>query len=280
MGLKQTAKRALPKYYKTEVLLALRESVSGVSKRLKRLLPDGKGVVLAFDHGLEHGPLAYGGVDLSAERIARIAVEGGADAVLLHKGMVKDGVARLLSRGVSLVIKLTGRTSLSPTDMQALVSEAEDAVSLGADAIAATIYFNVENEPAMLAQFAGIWSAAREYGLPVIAFAYPRPLPEARRYEEQFVVPAARAAAEVGADIVKTYYTGDGRSWGAVVKGAGGTPVLAAGGKMREREEEVLGMVREMMSAGGAGIAVGRNVWGREGGAGLLRRITSIVHGR
>ncbi|MEM3031149.1 MAG: 2-amino-3,7-dideoxy-D-threo-hept-6-ulosonate synthase [Candidatus Micrarchaeia archaeon] len=249
--------------------------MSGVSRRLKRILPDGRGVVLAFDHGLEHGPLAYKGIDLSPQRIIGMAGEGGADAVLLHKGMVREKNLR----DVALIVKLTGKTSLSPVETQSLVSEVENAVALGADAVAATIYFNVEDEPAMLSQFRGVWSAAREYGLPVIAFAYPRPLPKERRYKEEFVAPAARAVAEVGADIVKTYYTGDGKSWRRVIGGAA-APVLAAGGKMKEKEAEVLGMVREIMSAGGAGIAVGRNVWERADGARLLKKIVAIVHER
>lgn len=235
-------------------------------------MPDGRGVVLAFDHGLEHGPLAYKGTDLSPERIIRLAGEGGADAVLLHKGMVREKIPR----DTALIIKLTGKSALSPVETQSVVSDVENAVALGADAVAATIYFCVENEPAMLAQFRRVWSAARAYGLPVIAFAYPR-VPEKRRYEEKFVLPATRAAAELGADIVKTYYTGGGESWARVV-GSAGAPVLAAGGKMKEREAEVLGMVREIMSAGGAGIAVGRNVWQRPDGAALLRKIVAIVH--
>jgi len=42
-------------------------------KKVKEIMKDGKALLLAFDHAVEHGPSAYEGIDLSPERIARIA---------------------------------------------------------------------------------------------------------------------------------------------------------------------------------------------------------------
>jgi len=112
----------------------------GKEFRLGRITRDNKAVILAFDHGFEHGPAAYDGIDLSPQRIVDIAEKGGADAVILHKGMV-DMVKRF-PRNLGLIVKITARSNLSPseTEKQALVCSVEDAISFGADAIAYTIY--------------------------------------------------------------------------------------------------------------------------------------------
>lgn len=249
--------------------------MSGISRRLKRLFPGGKTVVLAFDQAFEHGPSAYPGIDLSPERIFSIAEKGGADAVMVHKGLVK----RSLARNVSLIVKITGKTSLNPVESQSASSLVEDAVALGADAIAATIYLGVENEGQMISQFARIKGKAREYGLPVIAFMYPRPKKKEDRKKEEFVKYAARVGSELGADVVKTYYTGGAESWRRVVGIASGTRVVAAGGEPKGKPAEALQMVEDIVSAGGAGIAIGRNVWTRSNAVQMLKAVASIIHG-
>ena len=240
-------------------------------------MPAGKAVVLAFDHGFEHGPVPYAGVDISPLRIQKIAEEGGADALLVHKGVFHA----MKKPRVPVIVKLTARTSMSPenTEMQELVTEVEDALFLGADAVAVTVYIGAEREADMLANYRGVYHSCRQNGVPLVAFMYPRPKEHEDRTKEEYVRYAARVGAELDADLIKTYYTGTRESWKRVVNDSF-RPVVAAGGKLKGSKEDVLRMAKDITAAGGAGIAIGRNVWTRPDGAKLLKKLVGIVHGK
>ncbi|MEM0333499.1 MAG: fructose-bisphosphate aldolase, partial [Candidatus Aenigmatarchaeota archaeon] len=90
---------------------------------------------------------------------------------------------------------------------------------------------------------------------------------------------AARVGAEIGFDVVKTYYTGDKESFSKVVKDCF-VPILVAGGPKIEEEREFIKIVEDVMSVGAAGIAVGRNVWERndEEALKILEDLRRIIH--
>ena len=82
----------------------------------------------------------------------------------------------------------------------------------------------------------------------------------------------------MGADIVKVPYTGSPESFREVVDGCA-SPVVIAGGEKMESDEDVLRMVRDSVSAGGAGASIGRNVFQHKSPAAMVKAIVSIVHG-
>ncbi len=253
--------------------------MSGKTRRLARIFGgDGTTVILAFDQGFEHGPAKYDGVDMRPERIFNIAAKGGADAVLVHKGAITS-LEKPPSKDVSIICKISGRTTLSPeeTEIQRVVTEVEDAISHGADAIGYSVYIGADRENENLAEFAKVYRACAVYGMPLVGFMYPR----GKKVPTKFDLPAIRYAARVGAeldcDIIKTYYTGSGDTWKKVVKDAY-KPVVAAGGPMAETEKAYLGNVQDIINAGGSGIAVGRNVWQREASVNVLKATVAIVH--
>jgi DhnA family fructose-bisphosphate aldolase class Ia len=248
-------------------------------KKLKEIMKDGKALLLAFDHAVEHGPSAYEGIDLSPERIARIAVEGKADGIIVHIGVAKR-IKRLVGR-LPIIVKLTARTSLTPDEnqIQQIVTSVKEAKDVGAKAIACTIYFGSEREAEMLKMFEEIKQEANKYKLPIFGFAYPRGKKLKSKYDADAIRYAARVGAEIGFDIVKTYYTGDKESFSKVVKDCF-APVLVAGGPKISEEKDVLKIVEDIMSVGAAGVAIGRNVWMRrdEEAINLLKEIRRIVH--
>lgn len=248
-------------------------------KKLKEIMKDGKVLLLAFDHAVEHGPSVYEGIDLSPERIARIAVEGKVDGIIVHIGVAKK-IKRMVGK-LPIIVKLTARTSLTADEnqIQQIVTSVKEARDIGAKAIACTIYFGSDREAEMFKIFEEIKQDANKYKMPIFGFAYPRGKKLKSKYDPDAIRYAARVGAEIGFDVVKTYYTGDKESFSKVVKDCF-VPVLVAGGPKISEEKDVLKIVEDVMSVGVAGVAIGRNIWMRkdEEAISLLKEIRRIVH--
>ena len=88
----------------------------------------------------------------------------------------------------------------------------------------------------------------------------------------------ARVAAELGADIVKVNYTGSPETFAEVVAGCP-IPVVIAGGEKVDTDEDLLNMVQGAMSAGAAGVSIGRNAFQHDDPAKVVAVIASMVHG-
>jgi len=248
-------------------------------KKLKEIMKDGKALLLAFDHAVEHGPSAYEGIDLSPERIARIAVEGKVDGIIVHIGIARR--IKNTTEKLPIIVKITARTNLSPDEnqIQQIVTSVKEAKDVGAKAIACTIYFGSEREAEMLKMFEEIKQEANNYKMPIFGFAYPRGKKLKSKYDVDAIRYAVRVGAEIGFHVVKTYYTGDKESFSKVVKDCF-VPVLVAGGPKISEEKDILKIVEDIMSVGAAGVAIGRNVWMRkdEEAISLLKEIGRIVH--
>jgi len=252
----------------------------GKSIRLSRILKNGRAVVFAFDHGVEHGPKDFPPEHIDPRVIIEKVVDAGVDAI-----MMLPGIARitwdLWGGKTSLILKLTSKTNLRPKDERLLQSPfgyVEEAVQLGADAVAATVYWGSQYEDVMLERWFAIRNAAETYGLPCLQLAYPRGPAITNRYDVEIVRYGARAAAESGADLIKTYYTGSLETFREVVKAASGVPVLMSGGPRRDKDIDFLIDVWNVIQAGGKGVVVGRNVFQRKNPKGMIKAIKAIVH--
>ncbi|PVU71821.1 fructose-bisphosphate aldolase [Acidilobus sp. SCGC AC-742_E15] len=256
-------------------------SAVGVRVRLGRILRDGKAVIFAFDHGLEHGPRDFLPEDrLVARNIIQQVVEAGVDAIMLLPGMARL-THEIWANRVALIVKLTGKTEMRPEEavhLQSRLATVEDAVALGADAVAATVYWGSEHEDQMVESWLSIKEAAEAYGLPALQLAYPRGKNIKNRYDPEIVMYGTRAAIEVGADLIKTYYTGSRETFAKVVEIAQGIPVVMSGGAVRERPVDFLKDVSDVMAAGGSGVAVGRNVFRAKDIKAMARAVMEVVH--
>ena len=259
---------------------ALVYASTGKSVRLKRILPDGKAVVFAFDHGVEHGPSDFLPEHIDPRTILQKVVDAGVDAVMMTPGLAH--VTREIWIGkTSLIVKITGKTNLRPENerlLQSIFGSVEDAVALGADAVAATVYWGSPYEDAMLSQWFSIKSVAEAYGYPCLQLAYPRGPTIRNRYSPEVVKYGVRAAVESGADLIKTYYTGSRDSFREVVKAAAGIPVLMSGGAPREKFIDFLRDVEAVVDAGAKGVVVGRNVFRHPNPAGAIKAVMKLVH--
>ncbi|WP_457742223.1 class I fructose-bisphosphate aldolase [Thermococcus sp.] len=259
----------------------------GIKRRLRRFFRrDGKALIFAMDHGFEHGPTDFKPVwkHVNPRVIVRKVVRAGIDGV-----MMLPGIARIASDevkpNVGLMIKLTSKTNLRPEKERLLQSQlafVEDAIKLGADAIAATVYWGSPAEDVMMRQFAEIASYAHDLGFPVVQFAYPRGPYITEKYgkkeDYRVVMYGARAAAESGADMIKTYWTGSKETFAKVVDAAAGVPVLLSGGAKKENPVEFLKVVWEVIEAGGSGAVVGRNIFQRENPESFIKALLRVIH--
>ncbi len=248
----------------------------GKKIRLERIINRNtrRTVIAPMDHGVSSGPIP-GIIDMD-ETVEEIS-QGGADAILMHKGIVKQG-HRGYGKDIGLIVHLSASTSLAPDpNDKVTVTSVEKAIQLGADAVSIHVNLGSDTESQMLQELGEIAETCDYWGMPLLAMMYPRGQKVENEHDVEFVKHAARVGSELGVDIVKTNYTGDPDSFREVVEGAI-VPVVIAGGPKIDTDEELLQMVKESLEVGGAGVAFGRNLFQAENPGKITRAISEIVH--
>lgn len=231
-------------------------------------------IIVPLDHGFTVGPI-LGLVDLK-ETVNQIA-EGGANAVLMHKGLVRCG-HRTRGRDIGLILHLSGSTTLSPyPNAKTLVSSVEEALKHGADGISVHVNLGDECEREMLREVGACAEQAADWGIPMLAMVYARGKKIENEYDPAVVAHCARVGEELGADVVKVNYTGDPETFSKVVD-AVCIPLVIAGGPKLDSDHALLTMVHDSIEAGGAGLSVGRNIFQHDNTAKLLMAVHGIVH--
>ncbi len=231
-------------------------------------------IVIPMDHGLTVGTI--NGLEDMAAMVDKIAM-GGANAVLEHSGMVGAG-HRQYGKDIGLIIHLSGATTFAPDpNRKVLVCSVERALKMGADAVSIHINIGADDEPEMLEDAQKVVESCREWGVPLLAMIYPRGEKIREEHDPEAVNIAVRAGAELGADIVKTNYTGDIESFKYIINGVP-IPVIIAGGPKMDTTKDLLNMVYDSIQAGGSGVAFGRNVFQAEEPTKIVEALCKIVH--
>ncbi|MDR1820447.1 MAG: 2-amino-3,7-dideoxy-D-threo-hept-6-ulosonate synthase [Methanobrevibacter sp.] len=248
----------------------------GKKIRLERIInrKTGKTVIAPMDHGVTIGPI--NGIINISETINNIR-NGGANAVLMHKGIVTQG-HRGYGNDIGLIIHLSASTTLSPDpNNKVLVTSVEKAIQLGADAVSVHVNIGSKTEAKMLQELGEVAETCSQWGIPLLAMMYPRGEKVKNEHDVEMVKHAARVGSELGVDIVKTNYTGDPESFEEVVEGAI-VPVVIAGGPKVNTNKELLEMVKDSIEVGGTGVAFGRNLFQAENPAKITKAISEVVH--
>jgi DhnA family fructose-bisphosphate aldolase class Ia len=248
--------------------------MEGKTIRMRRLFPNAERKL--FSVPLDH-PVSMGPID-GLEELSPLAEElqdAGADLLIVTKGAVRQ-LAPILAPTTQLGVHVSASTSLGTTSNQkVLVGSAEEAVGLGADLLSVQVNFGVPEEPDMLRDLGVAVDQCRKLGLPLLCMAYVKKTSGGTAEELRH---AARAAADTGADIVKTSYPGSAIEFAKLCRTTP-VPVLIGGGVRLDDPEQFLGIVQESLRAGGAGICIGRNLFQRQPIGPFARRISSILHG-
>src|SRR5438105_11897143 len=209
--------------------------------RMKRVIDQaGVSVICALDHGMTSPTFLEPLADI-ATRTSE-AVAGGANVIMMSKGMIRIA-APAFSPTTSLALLLSasaGPGGARPEVVQ--IATVEEAAGLGADAVVLFTALGGETEPGMVRTLAGIARECAALGMPLIAEAeFPTTYASVEALTEQYgfeyLRRNVRLCAELGADIVKTNWPGDGESFAKLIEAANGIPMVLAGGSRVEDQE-------------------------------------------
>lgn len=244
---------------------------------LSKITENGKAMYLAYDHGIEHGPEDLVGKSINPENILNLAKEGGYTAIILQKGVALKYYEPFKNK-IPLIIKLNGKSRLAGGEpFSPQICSVSEALEIGAAAVGYTVYIGSEYETRMLQEFAKIEEEAHGAEIPVIGWMYPRGSGAANDNSPEITAYAARIGLEIGADIVKIKYCGSEECFKKAVEAAGKTKVVLSGGVKTENPEIFLETVKNIMSAGAIGVAVGRNIWQNENASEISKKLKEII---
>ena len=225
-------------------------------------------LVVAFDHALVLGPIP--GTEDAAGQIRRF-VSAGCDGILLSLGVLRHCAESLIAPSMPGIIARIDwstiwgapETLASKQARSRLLARPEEALRLGADAVITYLVVgsgDSEFEDQEIARTAQVARECETLGVPLIVESLARG-PKAEDYRDpHWIKYHTRIAAELGADVIKTDYTGSVAGMTGVVKDCP-IPILVLGGSRAGSDEQALQVVREIAQSGAAGVFFGRNVF-------------------
>lgn len=243
-----------------------------LTRRLRRIFrEDGRTLIVALDHGLTEGPTS--GLEQPRRVLEQIAA-GGADAILTSYGVAARFAAQIASLGLILRLDV-GESKLGQMGPGRPFFTVEDALRVGADAVAVSAFPGTPQEADTMQFLAHTIAAAHTWGMPVMAELQPGGFdagPEINTPEA--VALSARIAAELGADWVKVPNAGD---FSQVVAGCYVPVVMLGGVKVRD-PRPLFEAVWNAVQAGAVGVAIGRNIFQADDPAAMVAALRSILH--
>jgi 3-hydroxy-5-phosphonooxypentane-2,4-dione thiolase len=239
----------------------------GMKNRLSRIIKadTGRTVMLAVDHGYFQGPTS--GLEIMEDTLAPLVSH--ADCLMLTRGILRTSVPPGCE--VPIVLRVSGGQSvLSELSNENLTVDVDDCIRLNAAGMAFSIYVGAPHEHQTLTAFADLVDTGYAAGIPVLAVtAVGREMARDARY----LALSSRIAAEMGANIVKTYYCKDFER----VTGTCPVPIVMAGGK-KLPELDALKMAYAAVTEGAVGVDMGRNIFQSDCPVGMIRAVRSVVH--
>ena len=228
-------------------------------------MKSGKTVMLAVDHGYFQGPTT--GLENPGKTITPLVPY--ADSLMLTRGVLRTSVDP--SQNVPVVLRVSGGASiLKELSNEGVTTSLEEAVRLNASAVAVSIFVGSEHEKESLMNLSQLVDEGERFGMPVLAVtAVGREMNRDARY----LGLACRIAAEMGAQLVKTYYCEDFEK----VVDSCPVPVVIAGGK-KLPEREALDLAFRATSKGAAGVDMGRNIFQSSNPVGMIKAVRAVVH--
>ena len=245
-----------------------------IKRRMYRIFrDDGRSFVVAMDHGI--GANVYPALGDPA-RVLEAVVAGGADAVLTTYGIARQFSHYL--RSVGVILRVDGGNSEldGGSPEHRLLYSAEDALRLGADAIACMGFLGVPLEAQTLGNLAKLASECQTWSVPLMAEMLPGGFDNFDLHTAENIRLAVRVGVELGADLIKTEFTGSAEGFRQVTENCYRPVLVLGGGKTDERALFVT--VKTALDAGAAGVVVGRNIWGHSDPRAISTALNRIIH--
>lgn len=256
-----------------------------------RLAGTGRLVILPVDQGFEHGPARSFAVNPPAYHPHyhfELATESGCSAYAAPLGFLEAGAAEFAGE-VPLILKLNNHDVLydEKDPISAVTASVRDALRLGCVGVGFTLYPGSAHRREMYEALREIAAEAKEAGLVVVVWSYPRGsgLSKAGETAIDVIAYAAQIAAQLGAHLIKVKLPTDhieqeeakkvyekikipiqtlAERVRHVVQSAfdGRRIVIFSGGSVHE-EEEILNEAKAIREGGGFGSIIGRNAFQR-----------------
>ncbi len=250
-------------------------STIGKQVRLNRMLhPKSKNsIVIAMDHAAVLGPIP--GIVDPAKTVKNLAGHQP-DTFFMPNGVIKKVYPYFIENNVPFMVSIDTCVEMGPEPDYFMLSDSVmHAVQLGASGVSMHVMVGAEKTSDMLKGLAKVAEDCDNLGMPLMAIMYPSGFDNNNAV--QHVKWAARIGAELGADIVKTYYTGSKESFMEVVESCP-IPVMLSGGKLTNDPKDFLTVLKNVVDAGGRGTAVGRNLWQYKDPVAMLEAMKLIMH--
>lgn len=230
-------------------------------------------VIVAMDHGAILGPIA-GIVD--PRKTVELLTKGKPETFFMPSGVVKQVYPFFIEHQIPFLLSIDTCVEMGPEPDYFMLSDSVmHAVQLGASGVSMHVMVGAQKTSDMLKGLAKVAEDCDNLGMPLLAIMYPTGFE--KNDDVRHIKWAARIGAELGADIVKTHYTGSADSFAEVTE-ACPVPVMLSGGPASDDPRLFLQMLKDVMDAGGRGCAVGRNLWQYKDPLAMLEAIKSIVH--
>jgi putative autoinducer-2 (AI-2) aldolase len=241
----------------------------GMQNRISQIIKPktGRTVMLAVDHGYFLGPTTR----LENPQKTIEPLLDYADALMPTRGVLRNCVDAKTS--TPIVLRVSGGNSIigEELSLEGITVSIEDALRLNVVAMAMSIYVGSKYEHQTLMNLASLCNEGQRYGMPVVAVtAVGKEMVRDTRYLSL----CCRIAAEMGASIVKTYYT---EGFEKVVEGCP-VPLVVAGGKQMETELDVFEIVSNAVQGGAVGVDMGRNIWQNDHPVAMIKAVRAVVH--
>ncbi len=258
---------------------------TGKTLRLGRFTRRGGAVIIPMDHGLfAEPPEAL--ADLRG--LVKTVADTEADGILVTPGMLPH-VADVAGH-LAVILRIDGTHTRLGQHIERcdLISTPQAALALGADMVVVNGFVGVENENEHLSKIGSMAVQCQSLGMPLMGEMIPSTrlsyhfghskktgsLEEANR--DLWL--AARTGAEIGADVIKTHYSGDAKGFAKIVQSVP-APIWIAGGPLdKGGDEAFLEMIAQAVDAGAKGVIIGRNVWQRQNPKDMITALCRIVH--
>lgn len=241
----------------------------GMKNRLSRIFNPvtGNSVMLAFDHGYIMGPTA------GLERLDIVVPElaGDVDCFMGTRGALRSCIPPKYTNAIALRVTAGSTVASDDVTHEVIGVNMEDAIRMNASCVAVQTFIGVPvEEKNSIQNLVQTVDAGYRYGVPTLGVIA---VGKSMARDTSFFLLATRVVAELGANIIKTYYCEDFEQ----VVSACPVPIVVAGGK-KVPEKEALTLAYNAISRGARGIDMGRNIFQAEDPKAMVKAINMIVH--
>ena len=240
----------------------------GMKNRLARIFnpESGRTVMLAIDHGYFQGPTT----GLERIDLTVVPIMPYADALMMTRGILRSTVPPSLTKPI--VMRCSGGPSiLKELSNEELAVDIEDAIRMNVAAITLQVFIGGEYETRSVHNMTKLVDMGLRYGIPTMAVtAVGKDMVRDAKYFRL----ACRICAELGANIVKTYYVPEDF---ATITASCPVPIVMAGGK-KMAELDALTMAYNAVQQGAAGVDMGRNIFQSDAPKAMIQAVSKLVH--